>query len=286
MKSHGLEAYDKVRQYYNYKVDSYESKYKSGHITHLHTGLFNPDVLQTQLGSLKVIQDNLIQGQARLTQKVIDLIPTDSKHVLDIGCGHGGTAFTFANQRTGRVEMLTISDRQEAIVRKRAEQLGLTERIHVVLDNILTHNFQNKRFETAVGVESFCQIDHVKELSRIVHELLEPDGYLIVSDYYSSDPEFKERFDKHWCCAVKPFAELRLNLENRGLVLINKWDYTLGQAPFWKLSALYSSLKLQQPLAEQELSRLQASKAFHEYMYSAFRQNIGHYYITIFQKKN
>ena len=285
MESNGLEAYDKVRKYYNYKVDSYESKYKSGYITHLHTGLFDPEVIHLNFDNLIEIQDVLIKGQSQLTQRVIDLIPTDSKYILDIGCGHGGTAITLIQQRTARVQALTISDRQGDLVKVRAEQLGLANRIHVVIDNVLEHNFEHEKFDAVIGVESFCQIDHLQELSATVQKVLKPGGCLIISDYYTGDLEFKNRFAKHWCCAVKPFDELRLDLDKQGITLMNQLDLTLDQAPFWKLSAMHSSLKLQLTHSDKESTRLHASKAFHEYMYSAFLKNIGQYYISVFQKE-
>lgn len=279
-----MNFYEVVRQYYNYKVDSYEGKYRKGEITHLHTGLFpNLDIAEIK-NDLLQIQGVLIEGQSVLTQNIIDLIPPGNPEILDIGCGHGGTAFHYLNQRAGDIHALTISDRQAELVRVRAGKLGIENRIRIITDNILTHDFAEQQFDVLLGVESFCQIDHTEQLAGVVERILKPGGLLILSDYYSADAEFKQKFDLHWRCAVKPFETLVDDFKRYGVRIKEKQDLTRIQAPFWKLSALHSELKLQSPLPPEEKERITASKAFHEYMYDAFMDRVGQYYITVFEK--
>ena len=285
MEESAKEDYEIVREYYNYKVESYENKYRSGVITHLHTGLFSSPLDYSTITDQIEIQKQLIQGQSSLTQNVISLIPPDAYQVLDIGSGHGGTAFTYLSDREGIMDTLTISDHQAALVKVRAAELGFEDRLNIILDNVLTHDFSGKRYDTVLSIESFCHINHIDQLATVVANILKPGGSLILSDYYTSDVVFKQKFDKHWRCAIKPFDQLRKAFDQAGITLKEQIDLTSTQAPFWKLSATHSALRLQKVHPMQEKNRLVASRAFHEYMFDAFLNRVGQYYITVFEKR-
>ena len=223
-----LDPYEVVRKYYNYKIDSYESKYKRGLITHLHTGIFSAELPQSLPSSPEEIQSLLIDGQRKLTEKIGGYIPDHVRSILDIGCGHGGTIFSLASMVEAKIHGITISDEQAELVMRRTNEQSLDHRIEVLLGNILNYDFAQKKFDVLLGVESFCQIGNMKTLAKVINHIQRPGGLVIISDYYSDDQQFKEYFDKHWRCDVKSKSDLHQYMVDAKYTIVAEEDLTLG----------------------------------------------------------
>ncbi len=279
-----IDQFDSVRKYYNYKVESYERKYREGWITHLHTGIFPDNFHDQKFPDTEAIQSYLIAGQNRLSQKVLDFIPASAKDILDIGCGHGGNLFLLAKKCNAVLHGLTISDDQAQLVKERTSRQGLTDRVTTILGNALTYDFGDQQFDVILGMESFCQIRDMSRLAGVINNCLAPDGLLIISDYYSENAEFKSYFDRHWTCDVKPSNLLMNHLDQYGIQQELSLDLTQVQAPFWKISSMHSEQRLGHVSEKAEIQRLNASQQFHEYMYKAFNNNLGQYLITSYRK--
>ena len=72
--------------------------------------------------------------------------------VLDIGCGWGGLSLQIAKDTGAKVRGITLSERQLAIARQRAEQEGLTGKVEFVLQD---YRKEQKSYDRIVSVGMF-----------------------------------------------------------------------------------------------------------------------------------
>ncbi|NVN10088.1 SAM-dependent methyltransferase [Nguyenibacter vanlangensis] len=107
--------------------------------------------------------------------------------VLDIGCGWGGMALTLARDYGARVTGITLSHEQLAVARDRARAAGLADRVRFEL---LDYRAVTRRFDRIVSVGMFehVGIGHYRRFFRVVHDILAPDGVMLLHSIGRNDP--------------------------------------------------------------------------------------------------
>src|SRR5437016_8443377 len=88
-------------------------------------------------------------------------------HVLDVGCGHGGTAVYLAHKYNCTVRGLTISEKQAKRVRQRAKAAGVTERVEVKVADADHYDFPRQTYDAVWTMESS---EHRSEERRVGKE--------------------------------------------------------------------------------------------------------------------
>ncbi|OGZ05498.1 MAG: hypothetical protein A2845_05815 [Candidatus Lloydbacteria bacterium RIFCSPHIGHO2_01_FULL_49_22] len=108
----------------------------------------------------------------------------DSDHILDAGCGQGGSLFWLARHYLCTIDAVTIGAREVSVVKKLIKRKKYTKRINVFEENMLNMHFTSGYFSLVWALESIC---HVHEKARFVNEayrVLEPNGRIIVADLF------------------------------------------------------------------------------------------------------
>ena len=120
--------------------------------------------------------------QAQLDKKAhiaAKLLLEPGQHVLDIGCGWGGTAL-YLNRVAGvKVTGVTLSEEQLKVARERAEAAGVSDQVRFEL---IDYRHVEGQFDRIVSIGMFEHVGaaHYEEFFAKCRELLKPDGVMLL----------------------------------------------------------------------------------------------------------
>ena len=120
--------------------------------------------------------------QAQLDKKAhiaAKLYLKPGQHVLDIGCGWGGTAL-YLNRVAGvRVTGVTLSEEQLKVARERAQAAGVSDQVKFEL---IDYRAVKGQFDRIVSIGMFEHVGaaHYEEFFAKCRELLKPDGVILL----------------------------------------------------------------------------------------------------------
>lgn len=124
--------------------------------------------------------DTLEQAQASKIQTIIakaQIRTTD--HILEIGSGWGDFAVTAARQTGCSVTTITLSREQHAYVSRRITELGLEDKVRVLLTD---YRKVEGRFDRIVSIEMLEAVgpQYLKTFFTCCNALLKPDGRIVL----------------------------------------------------------------------------------------------------------
>ncbi|WP_045211348.1 DUF1365 family protein [Desulfonatronovibrio magnus] len=126
----------------------------------------------------------------------LNLHPQD--HVLDLGCGWGGFSL-FAAQKYGcRVSAVTISDNQYKFLENKIKELGLGNKVSVILKD---YRKLQGEFDKIVSIEMLEAIGHKhhKDYFKTIDRLLRSDGKAFIQTITIVDQRYQEyRRTRDW----------------------------------------------------------------------------------------
>lgn len=108
---------------------------------------------------------------------VRELIPNDSRSILDVGCGDGGVSWQFIHTKS--VTFLDFSSNMIDLVRQRAYRSGINN-INLVVGSVFEFKPLN-RFDVVLAIGVIAHVPSVSEFVVYVKQfLLKPGGVLIL----------------------------------------------------------------------------------------------------------
>ena len=109
------------------------------------------------------------------------------QRVLDIGCGWGGLALYLAHVADVEVLGVTLSERQLAVARRRAEILGISDRVKFEL---IDYREVDGRFDrvVSVGMLEHVGVQYLKPYFLTVRDRLSQDGVALIHSISSKAP--------------------------------------------------------------------------------------------------
>jgi cyclopropane fatty-acyl-phospholipid synthase-like methyltransferase len=114
-------------------------------------------------------------------------------HVLDAGCGVGGTAMWLAEQFQVRVTGITPVASQVARAQSYARARGLENLVRFAEQDYLHTDFPDGTFDIIWAQESVCHAPDKHEFLEAAHRLLKPGGQLIIAEYLRLGRPYTER---------------------------------------------------------------------------------------------
>ena len=196
----------------------------------IHRGLWGPDT-KTDAEGLDRAKRTLVQG--------CDLGP--GQHVLDAGCGVGGTAIFLAETHGVRVTGLTNCGPQVAVAKRFAQERGVAHLVEFKHGDFMEPPFPDATFDVVLNHESLCYaVDKLAYLQG-VYRVLKPGGR-----WQSLDAELANRngplSERHeallavleWNWRLPPYRSWRDVLaivEQAGFTDIEEQDLTKRSAP-------------------------------------------------------
>lgn len=121
-----------------------------------------------------------------LCHKLINLGPraniSNSKNILDIGCGHGEQDLLWANMFAGDITGVDIEQIHVDNANKMAKDKGLDNRLQFLQGNACDLKFGDGLFDTVISLESAFHYNPRKKFFDEAYRVLKPDGKLLIAD--------------------------------------------------------------------------------------------------------
>ena len=152
-------------------------------------------------------------------------------HVLDAGCGFGGTIFRWHDKVGGGYDGLTLSKVQHRLATRQARRRGLAGKCRFHLrsydDPILDH------YDAIVAIEALVHSPAFPKTIRSLSRALRPGGKLVVAEDIplpgaEGDPDLK-KIQKYWGLARIPTEDTyHAAIDANGLSVRHDTDYSEG----------------------------------------------------------
>ena len=174
---------------------------------HIHFGLFEPGECP---GPGEVLADS--EGLARAVERMVEVIVAPAgieahQHVVDAGCGVGGTAIHLAETRGCRVTGVNLNRMQLKIAAGKASDAGVDDRVEFrFADCSLSLPFPDGSVDVVVNIESACHYGNRQQFLREASRILKPSGRLVAMDWMARDGLTTEEYDQYIVPLCKPFA--------------------------------------------------------------------------------
>lgn len=160
-------------------------------------------------------------------------------HVLDAGCGVGGSAIFLAGHYGCKVTGIDICKSSLEVARKYAEQDHAGSSVDFQLMDLTETAFPDATFDVVWAEESFCHIEDKKSFIQEAFRLLKNKGRLILADgfsskdaYTGSERHYLEKSQKYFgTCSYESLNKFNATLTGQGFKNIIVKDATRNILP-------------------------------------------------------
>jgi len=163
-----------VLEYYRCCERDYQILWDLDHSAAMHLGFWEPGV-KSLAAALRRQDERLIEWAAI----------GEADHVLDAGCGFGGSAMRIAALSGARVTGVTLPVNQAVSATQRAQQAGVGDRTRFVAADYTQLPFADGAFDVVWAVESVCHAAEKAAFVREARRVLRVGGRLIVADAFA-----------------------------------------------------------------------------------------------------
>jgi SAM-dependent methyltransferase len=163
--------HNKIVQYYQATENAYKDAWDLDHSHAIHYG-YRDEKARNFRASLLRMNEVMLEA-AGISQ-------TD--HVLDAGCGIGGSSFFLATHVGSKVTGISLSERQVNCANDLAGKKGLDTLVNFQVADYCNTPFQNNSFDVVWGCESICYASDKELFIQEAFRLLKPGGRLVVAD--------------------------------------------------------------------------------------------------------
>ena len=113
-------------------------------------------------------------------------------HVLDAGCGVGGSSMWLAENVGARVCGINIQPLHLRLAREEAARRGLEDLVRFEKRNYCDSGLEKNTFDLVWALESVCHSDDKQAFIEEAYRVLKPGGRIMVADFF----QFKEELDE------------------------------------------------------------------------------------------
>lgn len=117
---------------------------------------------------------------------------TADDHVLDAGCGIGGSSIWMAKHHNNRVTAITISQQQVQHAQQHAKRQKVSDNIHFEVSDFCSTPFADESFDIVWGLESVCHALNKGDFLKEAYRLLRPGGKIVICDGYLQRNTFND----------------------------------------------------------------------------------------------
>ena len=189
----------------------------------------------------------------RMNEMMMETVQINSNdHVLDSGCGIGGTSIFIAQRTNCKVFGISLSKRQI----EKAQQLAKLKAVDTLctfeVQDFCSTSFPNAHFDVVLACESVCHAYNKKQFIEEAFRVLKPGGRLIIVDGFVN------------------------NFENNNHPFIKKW------LEGWHVNFLESPQRMKVFLEEFKFDDIQFRDISEFTFHSAKRLNMIYYFASIY----
>ncbi|MDC9720601.1 MAG: class I SAM-dependent methyltransferase [Gammaproteobacteria bacterium] len=126
--------------------------------------------------------DQLHLGGIPATLALIDGLPTDAKHGLDIGCGLGGTSRLLSKTRACHMVGLDLNEQYIKAADLLNKAIKPAPKCQFVVGNSLHLPFSKDSFNFVISQHATMNIGQKEALLKGLYAVLKPQGYLLIHE--------------------------------------------------------------------------------------------------------
>ena len=185
-----------LQDYYAKNIGTY---YRRWHPEHFHFGVFEPE----DHIDLSAEPPGPFPGLTRAVERMIDEVvePAGNRachHVVDAGCGVGGTARYMVGKYGCRVTGLNISEAQLAIAEQLTKEAGLEGLVNFTFADCSRRlPFPDASMDAVVNISSACHFSDRPQFLREVRRILKPGGRLAGVDWLVAERTSPAQFEEY-----------------------------------------------------------------------------------------
>ncbi len=165
------EQKDAIVSYYEECDNAYRDAWGMDQNMQLNLGIWNKDT--------KKLSEALVNLNNEMIQ-VAKLVKSD--HVLDAGCGVGGTLIHFAKQIGCTGIGITLTPHQVEKANENAKKEGVNHLVKFEVMDFCNTSFENESFTLITGMESICYAEPKIAFLKEAKCLLKPGGRIAIAD--------------------------------------------------------------------------------------------------------
>ncbi|BDC98970.1 SAM-dependent methyltransferase [Persicobacter psychrovividus] len=228
MKDHEIKA---IHEAYDQTEWIYRLVWRLGKSYAMNYGYWETDT--------KNIEEAILNLRLRLaTTSKVD----GNAHILDAGCGYGGTAVWLAKRYGCKVTGITLSDRQLSIANDLAHSQKVQHLVNFVKADYHQLPFSAESFTHYWALESVFHCQDLPMLLSEIARVLQPLGRLMICDYWQSEhvnhhPMLERWFKGYHIKRLADYQVFRTNLTDLNFSVAPFEDYT--NAAFKSSQRLY-----------------------------------------------
>ena len=214
-----------IADYYNQTLNHYQKWWKLNDVQAVHYGYWDKMTLHFKEALLKL---NSVMATMAGIQT--------GDHLLDAGCGVGGSLFYLVEKYGIKGVGVTLSERQHAFAEKLKSKFGTKGNVKFYIEDYCHTPFVDNSFDIIWAIESITSTPTKELFAQEAFRLLRPGGKLIIADYYRIDkPDNKmllEKWRKTWSMA--PFLtdkKFTKKITDVGFRLVDTQDITQNIFP-------------------------------------------------------
>lgn len=128
---------------------------------------------------------------------------TSQDHILDAGCGVGGSSIFLAQKYGCKVTGISLSSKQIEAAKKNANKKNIPKIPVFLVDDFTATSFPDESFDVVWGIESVCHANEKSKFLEEAYRLLKPHGRLVIADAFASKKNEDSTEMKTWLSGWK-----------------------------------------------------------------------------------
>jgi tocopherol O-methyltransferase len=165
----------RVRDYYDRNTAAFVALGQGGTLGAIHRAVWAPGV-GTRESAFRYVEDQL--AELIRTLPALGVVP----HVVDLGCGVGGSLAYLAAALTIRGTGITLSPVQASLAARRLDEVGLSDRVACVAGDYCSVPPEVPTADLAFAIESFVHAADPRRFFDECRALVRPGGLLVICD--------------------------------------------------------------------------------------------------------
>ncbi|MBD2776807.1 methyltransferase domain-containing protein [Iningainema tapete] len=224
--------YQQIQQFYDSSSGLWEQIWGE----HMHHGYYGADGTikkDRRRAQIDLVEELLLWAEVK-----------EANHVLDVGCGIGGSSLYLANKLNARATGITLSPVQAARATERALDLGLAARTNFLVADAQAMPFGDNSFDLVWALESGEHMPDKAKFMQECYRVLQPggtlimvtwchrpvDGYPLSADEVSLLQEIYRVYCLPYVISLPEYEAMACSL---GLQGVRTADWSRAVAPFW-----------------------------------------------------